>query len=85
MKLLASSTAVFCLTLVGCSTTLPPQNPPLPANLSTSCKAAEQLPEGADMGDLLSVATNAAYSLAECSARQKAMVEWADSLSKQVK
>ena len=82
MRPLKSSIAVLSLIAAGCCTTLPPQNPPLPANLSTSCKAAEQLPEGADMGDLLAVATNDAYSLAECSARQKAMVEWAGSLNK---
>ena len=73
MRLLRLSIAALFLPLVSACTTVQPPNPPIPANLKSPCKSAQPLREGADMGDLLEVATDNAYSLAECAKTNDAL------------
>lgn len=67
-------TALACLTLGACSTT-PPAAAPIPANLTAPCEPLTPLAKGADYGDLLSAAIDAAGKYAEACARHGALVE----------
>lgn len=48
-----------------------------PANLTQACDAPALLPEKADMGELLKADIALAHQYRECSARHKALADWA--------
>lgn len=61
---------------MGCSSTIVAPKVTPAANLTSACEELEDLPEGANMGDLLEVSIRNNQAYAECSSKHKKLSEW---------